>query len=119
MPHLYGDNDMSRDGWYMPDGSEPWTVVAITERDQPAARFGARGRTTHVEMTDHPLNRKRSYDHRAEAQRLADIANEALEVSREHPEDSHLAEFHADVDYYEVALRDGAELIVSGDNAGP
>lgn len=115
-PHLFGDHDVLNDGWNMPDGSGPWTIVALAERDQPAGRYGERGRTTAVEVRDAKLNRCETYDHRADAERLADIANEALRAYEETGDDQ-LAEVHEGVDYYDVHLRDGAEIIVSGDNA--
>jgi len=116
FPRRFGDYDVTNDGWKMPDGSGPWTVVAVAERDQPAGRFGERGLPNHVEVTDAKLNRYDNYHHRADAENMADTANKALEAYLD-TGDERLAKVHEGVDYYDVKLRQNAELIVSGDNA--
>ena len=108
---------MTNDGWQMPDGSGPWTIIIVGARDQPAGRYGERGRGGGAEMTDHPLNRTWVYERRDGAQQCADFFNALLSIAHEHPDEDVFAERTQGVDSFEVALRQGAEIVVSGDNA--
>lgn len=96
----------ARPAYEMPDGSGPWTMVALLNQHEPGARGGERGVHRYVEMDDARLNRRFMYTTRADAQRAVEWWNDRLEsfqdrqVSR-----SRHTRVHHDVDKYEVALR--------------
>ena len=103
--------DVTNDGWRMPDGSGPWTVIAYKESDRTSP--GVRGR---VEVIDAPLNRSEYYHYRADAEAAANSANRAKRASTKTDGEAFAGE-HEGVDWYEVRLRQNAAITVSGDNA--
>ncbi len=116
FPEQYAQPNDHRD-YVMPDGSGPWTVVAVAVQDRPGARPGLRGTHATREVVDADLNRVWTNHSQDRAEASAQVANEALTL-RDDPDafinDDHYERFlatHEGVDRYEVALRDGAEEV--------
>jgi len=89
-----------------PDGTGPWTLVALCKMHHPGARAGGRGTYSYVEMHDARLNRRFVYETQAKASEAAAWWNHRREAAQEGQViDTDRNRVHHDVDKYDVALR--------------
>lgn len=92
-----------------PDGTGPWTLVALCKMHRPGARAGRRGTYSYVEMHDARLNRRFVYETQDKASEAAAWWNRRLEAAQEGQViDTDRSRVHHKVDKYDVALRDDA-----------
>jgi hypothetical protein len=94
----------------MPDGSGPWTVVALKLVDEPGARYGYRGIRRSVEVRDNPHHRLESYHTIEEAAKAAKSLNDALESFKSEGRiDTDARNEHGRVGFYDIALHHDAQ----------
>jgi len=96
--------------YVMPDGTGPYTVVALKLVDEPAARYGYRGITRSVEVRDNAYNRVESYHTIEEAAEAAKSLNEAFESFKSDSLiDTDARQKHGRVEFYDISLHHDAK----------